>query len=373
MEFWVARGGSIAALAVAFATYASQLTHRDGEWEMRWVAFVMVVALTVVNYLGVRWGGAVQVIFTGTKVAAIGALVACAFGLPGGSPANWQPFWAPPGGEVPLAAIGGAMIASLWAYDGWANGAAVSEEMKDPQRNAPRALQWGSLLDMGLYLLANVAYHYVLPMAELARQERVAARVAEVLLGPVGAGVVAAAVMVSTFGATNGLLLTGPRIFYAMARDRVFFRELAELHVRFRTPYLAIFFQGLWAAFLILLPFNTLVHRLFGTRLETPLFDQLITFVIFGSWLFYGMTVAGVMVLRRTRPDLERPYRAWGYPLVPALFVLTSAAFVLHTAITQPWESAAGLGLLALGLPAYWRWSRPPGAPGAAVDPAAGV
>lgn len=362
MEFWVGRAGSIAALSVACATYAGYFRPLD-DWSQRWVAFLGVFILTVVNYLGVRWGGAVQVIFTATKVAALVALVACAFGLPGGSTANWEPWWGHgPGAALALpvlmAAIGTAMIDSLWAYDGWANGAIVSEEMKDPQRNVPRALLWGTAGIMAIYLSANVAYHYVLPRADLAASERVASDTARVLFGPIGGGLVAAAVMVSTFGATNGLLLTGPRIFYAMARDQLFFRQMADLHLRFRTPHWSILFQGLWSGILILVPFDRILYPLLGIKSDKPLFDQLITFVIFASWVFYGMSVSAVIVLRRRRPDLPRPYRAWGYPWVPGLFAATAVAFVGYTLVTQPLESLAGVVIVLLGLPAYAAWNR---------------
>lgn len=360
MEFWVARAGSVAALAVAFAHYAGVFTHQDGDWGVRWTAFMMIFTLTVVNYLGVRWGGTVQVLFTATKVAALGALIVCAFALPGGTTQHWQPwFSAGPGGLASLpVVIGTVMIAVLWAYDGWANGAAVSEEMKQPQRDVPRALFFGTLTIMTLYLLANLAYHFTLPLDQINGNERVAGAVAERLFGNVGGGLVSAAVMISTFGATNGLMLTGPRIFYAMSRDRVFFQEMGELHSRFRTPHWAILFQGLWAGLLVLVPFNDVLNGLFHWHLNTPLYDQLFTFVIFPSWAFYGMTVAGLFVLRRSRPELARPYRAWGYPVVPVLFILTALAFVAHTLFHQPAESLAGLGIIALGLPAYASWSR---------------
>jgi len=360
MEFWVARAGSVAALAVAFAHYAGVFTHQDGDWGVRWTAFIMIFSLTVVNYLGVRWGGTVQVLFTATKVAALGALIVCAFALPGGDTRNWQPWFSSGAGGLaglPMV-IGTVMIAVLWAYDGWANGAAVSEEMKQPQRDVPRALFFGTSIIMALYLLANLAYHFTLPMSQINGNERVAGAVAERLFGGVGGGLVSAAVMISTFGATNGLMLTGPRIFYAMSRDGVFFQEMGELHSRFRTPHWAILFQGLWAGLLVLVPFNDLLNSLFHWHLDTPLYDQLFTFVIFPSWAFYGMTVAGVLVMRRTRPQLARPYRAWGYPAVPVLFIFTALAFVAHTLVHQPMESMAGLGIIALGLPAYAGWNR---------------
>lgn len=358
MEFWVARSGSIAVLAVAFAKGAATLVHVESPWAIRWTGFLAVIALTLANYIGVRVGGTVQVIFTGTKVAALLALIVCAFVLPGGSPANWQPLFQIPADGAFLTAVGAAMIAVLWSYDGWTNGAAVSEELQNPQRNVPRALLGGTLAIMVLYCLATLAYHYVLPERLVAGSKLVATDVAEILFPRFGGGLLAAAVMVSTFGAANGLLLTGPRIFFAMARDRVFFAGLDHLHPRFHTPHLAILFQGLWAAVLVLVPFADLARSLFGWTMQGELYDQLFTFVIFASWVFYGMAVAAVFVLRRKRPDAERPYRAWGYPVVPFLFVLTAVAFVLHTLFHSPAESLAGIGIVLLGLPAYAWWRR---------------
>jgi basic amino acid/polyamine antiporter, APA family len=382
MEFWVARAGSIATLAVAFATYARTFYDDyfpmlptvgagsgDGTpWDVRWSAFLVIFVLTVINYLGVRWGGAIQSLFTATKVGALITLIACSFGLPGGSAANWQPLWSggwsgmlPTG--VLMGAIGAAMIQSLWAYDGWANGAAVSEEIKNPQRNVPVALFLGTLICAAIYISATVAYHYVLPLTAAAQSSAVAADAAARLSGEygrpdLGRGLISAAVMISTFGAVNGTLLTGPRIFYAMARDGHFFEEMGLLHPRFRTPFWSIRFVGLWAGLLVLVPWSEILNRLLGWRLEKPLFDQLLTFVVVTSWAFYALTVAGLLVLRRTRPDAERPYRTWGYPVVPALFVVTAIAFVSHSFVTQWVEAAAGIAIVALGVPAYRWWDR---------------
>lgn len=359
MEFWVARSGSIAVLAVAFAKGAAVFAHMD-EWGIRWTGFLAVVILTFINYFGVRTGGTVQVIFTGTKVAALAALVVCAFALPGGKAANMLPLFESGGGSTAalVAGIGAAMVAVLWSYDGWTNGAVVSEEMQNPQRNVPRALLGGTLLIMLIYLAANTAYHFLLPMGLIAHSQVVAADAAEIFFPGIGKGLLAAAVMVSTFGAANGLLLTGPRIFFAMARDGIFFRDLANLHPRFHTPDRAILFQGLWAAALVLIPFRDLANQFLHWHMTGELYDQLFTFVIFASWLFYGMAVSAIFVLRRRRPDLERPYRAWGYPVVPLFFVLTAVAFVLHTLVQNPAESLAGVGIILLGVPAYLFWRR---------------
>jgi APA family basic amino acid/polyamine antiporter len=374
MEFWVARGGSIAALAVAFARYAAYFTHADDPTSRRWTSFAAIVTLTGINYLGVRLGGIVQVMFTAAKVGALALLVVCAFTLRGGSVENWTPFVhsAPNVGWLAFfSAFGLAMIQALWAYDGWTNGAAPAEEMKDPQRNIPRALVGGTLAIIAIYLTANLAYHYVLPLDRIVLSKRVASDVANILLGPllgerpgqerIGGGLLAAAVMASTFGAVNGLLLTGPRIFFAMSRDGLFFRNMGRLHRKYRTPYASILVLGLWASFLVLFPMDRVVHSLFGWRLKSDLgdqFDDLLTFVIFGSWVFYGLSVAAVFVLRRRHPEMPRPYRAWGYPWVPALFVITSVAFVAHTLVTQPLQSLTGVVIVLAGVPAYLKWSR---------------
>jgi APA family basic amino acid/polyamine antiporter len=364
MEFWVARAGSCAALGVAFARYAAVFTGGEGDWAQRWTAFLVVVILTCVNYAGVRWGGTVQTVFTATKVFALAALVVCAFALPGGSAENWQPFtnaggWERLGFAGLAAGLGVAMIQSLWAYDGWANAATVSEEMKNPQRDTPRALVGGTLLIIGLYLAANLAYHYVLPLGQVAAAERVAADVAGTLLNPeLGVRLLAAAVMISTFGALNGVMLTGPRVFYAMARDRMFFSQLGELHGTFRSPHIAILFQGLWAAALILIPFDALLNPLFHWKEDARLYDQMLTFVIFGSWGFYAMTVWAVVRLRKLRPELDRPYRTWGYPVTPILFLATSMAFMVNALREQPGEALAGLVLVGLGVPVYFKFRK---------------
>ncbi|MBM3457064.1 MAG: amino acid permease [Armatimonadetes bacterium] len=360
VEFWVARAGGIAAVAVAFARYVAVFTNQGGEWAERSTAFLAICVLTAVNYLGVRGGGAVQTLFTATKVGALLALVICSFGLPGGSAEHWQPLWNPAAGAAGLiSAVGFAMVQSLWSYDGWTNGAAVSEEMKNPQRDVPRSLLIGTAIITAIYVSANIAYHYVLPLERIQGSERVAADVAGRLFGSeVGVRLLAAAVLMSTFGAINGSLLSGTRIFYAMARDGLFFQEMGQLHLRFRSPHWSILFQGIWASALVLVPFDWVLNPLFHWKQEARLYDQLLAYVVFASWAFYGLTVAGLFRLRMTQPDLPRPYSAWGYPVVPGLFVLTSGAFVLHTLVSQPGEALAGVAILLLGIPAYRFWAR---------------
>jgi APA family basic amino acid/polyamine antiporter len=368
MEFWVARPGSVAAIAVIFARYFDRLSHFSG-WLRHdlspgaggalaaWlgsspepvIAVAVIVALSVVNVLGIRWGGAVQVVFTGLKVAALLGIVALGFLSPARDLANWSwPARSPDPAFFSL--FGLAMVEALWAYDGWTNATTVAEEMRDPERNVPRSLIIGTAIVCGIYVSTNLAYHTLLSVGQIQGSRTVAADAAQRALGPAGAGAVAAAVMVSTFGAVNGVLLSGPRIFYAMARDQLFFRPMGILHLRYRTPHAAILVQAGWATLLI-----TAAALL---RTKEPLYDQLITYVIFASWLFYGMSTAALFVLRRRQPDAERPYRAWGYPVLPAFFLLVALGFLLNTLLTKPVESIVGLGMVALGLPAFRAWER---------------
>ncbi len=360
MEFWLARAGSMAVAAVIFAHYAGTFTHLDGEWGVRWTAFLVVFVLTLVNYVGVRASATVQVLCTSLKIAALGALAVCAFGMVHGGASNLTPLSLPPaaGPGAVFEAFGAAAVAALWAFNGWANGATVAEELREPRRDGPRALVRGMLLVVALYLLLAAGCHYVLPVPILASGGDVVMDVAARLFGPVGPALAAVTAMIAAFGTINGLLLSGPRVFYSMARDGLFFAEVEELHPRFRTPHLGVLFQGLWAGFLLLFPYGAVFEAFFGWRPETPLFQQLFTLVLFASWGFYALTVAGMMRMRVLRPEAERPYRAWGYPVVPGLFVAGAVLFMGHVLAEHPAESVGGLAVVLLGLPAYWAWSR---------------
>jgi basic amino acid/polyamine antiporter, APA family len=245
---------------------------------------------------------------------------------------------------VPLTAAGffAALVAALWAYDGWNNVSMVASEVKHPQRYLPLALIGGTLVVMVLYLLANTAYFHVLSAAEVGANKRVAAAMMQRVFGGWGASAVSVAVMISIFAALNGSILSGSRVPYALARDGLFFRSFATVHPRFATPSVSILGLSLWAAVLV-----------FSGR-----YDQLYNYVIFASWLLYGMTTAAVLVLRRTRPDLQRPYRSLGYPVVPLLFVGAAILLEVFTLKNSPRESVAGIVLILLGLPFYFYWKR---------------
>jgi APA family basic amino acid/polyamine antiporter len=237
--------------------------------------------------------------------------------------------------------FGVALVASLWAYKGWEVATFSAGEMKNPTRDLPLGLLAGSALVMALYLVANVAYLWVFPIDHIAGSSRIASDAMGVVLGSAGAGVIAAIILCSIAGAANGNFLTAPRVFFAMARDGVFFKQLAAVHPRYHTPHVSILATGVWAS----------VLALSGT------FEQLATYVVFGQWIFFALTVGAVFILRRTKPDLPRPYRTWGYPVTPIIFITAAAYICVNALITQPVNALAGLGIIALGVPAYLVWN----------------
>lgn len=354
-QMWVAKSGSVATLATAFFYYLTNffprldgvfytvplpLGEHGGPLELRYgqlLAMGLILVLAGINYFGVKIGGEVQVAVTAVKVLLIGGIVAAGLGWGGGHAAAQTPV-------APLTFTGffAALVAALWAYDGWNNVSMVASEIRRPQRNLPLALIWGTAAVIGIYLLANAAYFYVLSAAEVAGTQRVAAEMMRKVLGGAGAGAVSIAAMISIFAALNGSILSGSRVPYAMARDGRFFAPVARVHPRYRTPGISILALSAWSAVLVL----------------SGRYEQLYTYVIFASWILYGMTTAAVLVLRRKRPDLPRPYRTWGYPVVPVLFVFVAFILVLSTLVDSPRESILGLGLIALGLPFYFHWKR---------------
>jgi len=253
--------------------------------------------------------------------------------------ANLRSRIAAPGG---VAGFFAALVAALWAYDGWNNVSMVSSEIRDPQRSLPRALIAGTMAVMAVYLLANLAYFYVLPAAAVAASDRVAAEMMRAVAGHYGAAAVSVAAMVSIFAALNGSILSGARVPYAMAEGGLFFRRLRRVPPAYGTPGPAILGLSGWGAVLV-----------FSGR-----YEELFRYVIFASWILYGMTAAAVLVLRRKRPDLVRPYRTVGYPVLPALFVAGAASVVYYTFRNFPRESLLGLALILLGLPCYVWWRR---------------
>jgi len=353
--------GFIAAVSVAFAKYVGVFLPAVGEGTILFsvgrpfttaqaVALVVVLALTWVNIAGLRLGALVQNAFTVAKVAAIAALFLLAFALGRGSGANF----ASPGGALALgpegiglglfAAIAVAMSKALFAYDAWNSATFAAEEMKDPERNLVRSLLLGTLSVTVIYCSAVAVYIYMVPVPEMAgvRDNRIGAEAAQRMLGSLGERFIAVAILVSAFGCVNGLVLSGARVVYAMARDGLFFPSGAEIHPVYRTPARALAIQGAVAAVLTL----------------TGTYSDLLTLTAFSSLLFNTLTVVGLFVLRRSAPDLPRPYRAWGYPVLPFLYVAVSSFFLFFILKGDPRNSGMGLLLTALGLPAYLYWRR---------------
>jgi len=334
--FLVIQSGSIATLAAGFSIYLSYFVPL-GTVPARLVSVALILALTFVNYRGVRQGAAVQKTFTALKLAGIATLVASAlFAARGDAPTAAGP------APFTLQNFGIAMIACLWAYEGWYCLSFVAGEVKNPQRNIPLALALGVAAIMAIYLSANLAYTKVLTLGEIAEAPRVAATVAERTLGAIGGAFVSLTILLSIIGSTNGTILTAARVYFAQARDGLFFSRVAEVHPRFETPGFSLLFQGLWASVLA----------------ASGSYEKLFSYVIFAAWIFYGMTVLGVIILRRRLPDRERPYRMWGYPLTPILFAAVSFWFVGNTLVTTPGPALLGLAIIATGIPVYFYWRR---------------
>lgn len=372
--FAVIQTGSIASITFVFSEYAAQLAPL---WQLprpvvesfaldlpfgrilpldnigiKLLTFAVVGLLTAINTRGVREGGMVQAVFTTAKVAAMLVLAGAAFAFGDGSIAHVtaQGSAPPPVGSALILALVMAMNKALWSYDGWNNITYVAGEVRQPQRTIPRALMIGTATTMAVYILINVAYLYVLPIDALAASSSVAADVARLSMGPVGLTFVAVAVMIATLGTSNGTILASARVYYAMAKDGLFFRSLATIHPKTNTPSRSLWWQWGWTSVLI---FS-------GT------FDMLTDMLIFVSWGFYGLGAYGIFILRRKMPDAHRPYKTWGYPVIPIVFIAFAGVFLVFTVVsditnyrngTSPIINALyGVLLLAFGIPFYLRF-----------------
>lgn len=337
--FFVISTGSAATLAVAFTAYLNELIML-GPVANKAVAVLMIVAVAAINVRGTRESASVQNWTTGIKVGAILVMSVLLVGVGTGFSGTGAALWPDTLSLSLLSGIGLAMVGALWAYEGWQYVTFSAGEAVDPQRTFPRAIMVGTAVLMALYLVTNVAYVAALGPAGAAATDSIAADAVTALLGPAAGNLIAVVILVAMFSAANGLTLTAPRVFYAMSRDGVFFRALAEIHPRFGTPALAIASGAAWSILLAL----------------TGTFEQLLTYVIFAGWIFYGLGALSIFVYRRRRPDAPRPFRVPGYPFTPAIFVLAAAAIVVNTLLTQPVQALLGLGVVALGAPAYYVW-----------------
>ena len=352
---FVIQSGFNAAVAIAFAKYLGVLVPAVGEGNVildlgfyklstaQLVGVAVIAVLTWINIRGVKEGAFVQNLFTVLKLGAIALLVVVGFSSGKGSFSHFTPLvgrtLGPAATGAFLAAVGVAMSKALFAYDAWNTVTFAAEEIREPQKNLPRSLLWGTILTTIAYTGAAAVYLYVLPTNEMAKvpENRVAAQVAQILVGHKGLVLIAVAIMISTFGCVNGLILGGGRVLYAMARDGLFFRASGEVHPKHHTPAIALILQGGWSAVLAL----------------TGSYDRLLTYVTFASLSFNALTIVGLFVLRAKRPEMERPYRVSGYPITPALYLLGAGFFILYIFVGAPTEALIGTGLVVIGIPAY--------------------
>jgi APA family basic amino acid/polyamine antiporter len=331
------RSAASAGTALVFVAYLRTFVPLD-EVAQRAAAVGLIVLVGAANYRSVRLGAVIQDASTVAKVLAILAVAAVLFALgeAGGGALAGPPAFAPAG----LGGIGVALVAALFAYDGWIAATLIAGEVRDPQRSLPRALAWGALVIVATYLAINAAYLYALPVADLAASEAVAVDAVTRVAGAGGAAVIAALVMLSTFGGLNAGLMTGPRVYYAMAEDGLFFRRVAAVHPRFGTPHVAV------ALLVVLTAINASVRN----------FEELAEAFVLLLYPFLALTVAAVFVLRRRRPDLARPYRTAGYPLVPAVFLVGTVAMMANSLLQRPKTTLLGAAIVAAGVPVYFAW-----------------
>lgn len=374
--FSVIQTGSIASIAYIFSTYMeyfTQLPRLAPEMEqsvvlhlpfignifplqnlgVKVLTMLLICSLTFINYLGVRFGGLIASVLTTMKVVAMALLILASFVFGTGSAANFVTAApnAPQGINIIFLVVM-ATAGAFWTYDGWNNITYIAGEVKEPSRTIPRGLLLGMLIVIGVYVSINLAYLYILPVEAMAKSKLVASDVATAVFGNSGGAIIAACVLLSTFGTTNGTILASARVYFAMAREKMFFFSIGNVHPRFHTPANALFLQAFWSCVLVLS----------GT------FDMLTDMLIFVTWIFYALGAYGVFVLRKKMPDAPRPYKVWGYPYIPAIFVLFAAAYVVITLYndvtaymnnTSPLiNSVFGLCLVATGLPFYYYFQR---------------
>ena len=399
--FLVIQTGTIAAVAVGFARYLGVVWHTisPNTWIVppiklsekyaislsvqQLVALLLILFLTLLNTRGLKLGKLIQNVFTSAKTLGLAALILAGVFVGRNAAAihaNFSNIWVihdpqviEPGADwlksmIPsvtaaagafglLIAFGVSQVGSLFSADAWNNITFTAGEVKNPRRDIPISLAAGTAIVITLYFLANIAYLSTLTLHQIqnAPDDRVATATLAVIFGPSGAILMALAIMISTFGCANGLILAGARVYYAMAQDGLFFRSIGRLNEN-HVPAMGLVLQGIWAAFLVLL--RTRLVDSAGAVTYGNLYGVLLDYVVFAALMFYVLTIGGVLVLRRKRPNVERPYRAWGYPVVPVLYMITATAIMLILILYQTQDTWPGLLLVILGVPVYLFWSR---------------
>lgn len=404
--FLIIQTGTIAAVAVAFANFTGVLTDWvSGDWYLiqplvlvkpftinqlsfngyalslssqQLLAVVMILFLTFINTRGLTTGKIIQNTFTFTKTAALLGLILIGLFLGWNRQsaaytsswwAPWENGWQPSATQVwfdpssqgllvlaLLMLLGRAMVGPLFAQSAWNNVTFTAGEVRDPGKNLPRALLLGCAIVVTLYLLANLAYVVTLPLEQIQRapQNRVATALMQAVLGPIGTVIMAVAIMISTFGCNNGLILAGARVYYAMARDGLFFKRVDTVN-KHHVPAVALIAQGVWASFLVL-PRTVTINQQTGAYTYGNVYTQLLEYIVSADLVFYVLMVGAVIVMRRKAPEIERPYRTFGYPWVPLIYIVIAGLFIIDLAILAPSTSGVGYLLVFTGIPIYFLW-----------------
>ena len=339
--FFVVNTGAIAALSIVFSTYFGYFVPLTPT-QIKIAAIIGIIFLALINIRGVKSGAIFSDLFTVLKIIGIVGIILIGFGFGSSNTSNFSA----PLGELPTGLAGAlavAMVGVIWSCGGWQHATFTAGEAKNPKRDVPLAMIIGAVTITVIYVLTNNAYLYLLSPAEIAGSPHVAADAVEKVLGPIGGSLIALAIFISTFGTAGIYTLSAPRIYFAMAKDNIFFSKVAEIHPKYHTPAFAIIFQSIWAILLILF---------WGT------FENLISYVVFTDALFFGLAATAVFVLRKRDPDVKRPYKTFGYPITPIIFIAIEVWFVLTIVSEKPVQSMAGLGFMLLGVPVYHFWKR---------------
>jgi len=332
---------SIAAVGVAFAEYLG-FFFPVSALSIKGIAVFSIMLLTILNIVDVKSGARAQNVFTFLKIGAILGIIALGMFMEGGSSTNIRPFFSSQSLPSLVGPLGLAMIAVLWTFDGWIFVTYVAGEVKNPGRNIPLSLIFCMIIVTSVYLLINFVFTYTLGIETMSTSSLVASDSASVFLGEKGTALVTIIILISLMGANNGFVLTSARINYAMAKDKLFFSLAAKVHPKFKSPANALMIQCVWACLLTF----------------TGTFNQLITYIIFASWIFYGMSAGAVIILRRKLPELERPYKTPLYPWIPIIFILFAVFLTINTVMEAPRDAAIGAGIILLGLPFYYYWNK---------------
>jgi len=330
---------SIAAVGVAFSEYL-RFFFPITDLSIKGIAVATIVLLTIINILDVKSGARFQNVFTISKLGAIFGIIILGLVMEGGSNQNLSPFFSDQSFTELVGPLGLAMVSVLWTFDGWIFITYVAGEVKNPGRNIPLSLIFCMLIVVTIYLLLNYVLIYTLGFTGMNGSDLVVSDAASVFLGNKGAAIVTLIILISLIGANNGFVLTSARINYAMAKDKLFFYQASQIHPRFKSPANALIIQCVWASLLTF----------------TGTFNQLITYIIFASWIFYGMSAGAVIILRNKKPDMERPYKTPLYPWIPIIFILFAIFLTINTIIEAPRDAAIGAGIILAGLPMYYYW-----------------